>query len=511
MEGIMKIRIISLTAFIIFLFACNNAAEDVRTPPIGDTADILTNWAKDFGNSQEELIHHSIVDDDGSLYITGVFRGTVNFNPAGNEERTALGGDIFVAKYNSTGIFQWVNTYSSPGFDRGVNLATDATGIYLLGQMTGSVSFDTNATLDSGANVNRGLFLLKLNKQGTYQWVQPLAYSSNGNGTLNYHYIGTFMRLGQNAIYITGSFEEQINFNPQGNADLRRSAGSKDIFQMKLNTTGSLQWVHTIGSAGYDMGHGVVIKADGGPIFVGHIDGTVDLNPHVDVVDEYTSLANPRNTEYSTDIFITRYDANGTYIGSQVIGGEQDDWIYGVESDTAGNLYLAGIFQGSADFDPSNEVFRLTAGAAGDGYDIFLSKFNSTGVHQWTRSFGGVNYHYDFGLNLHVNNNNNIYLARCYLDRSLLNPDNSQQHWASQGDADIFMSKFLANGSFQWSKIMGGAGWDCATSLTSNGGAIYMAGKYSSQMNIPDLTATFSANSSMAVSTDVFVIRLDEQ
>ncbi|MEX2186009.1 MAG: hypothetical protein WD875_04405, partial [Pirellulales bacterium] len=81
----------------------------------------------------------------GSIYATGLFQGTVDFNPgAGNYTRTTAGGsDIFVVQLTATGNFGWDETFGSTGDDVSFGIAVDTTGVvHLAGTFDGTVDFD---------------------------------------------------------------------------------------------------------------------------------------------------------------------------------------------------------------------------------------------------------------------------------------------------------------------------------------------------------------------------------
>src|SRR4051812_25844175 len=72
-------------------------------------------WGNFFGGTGKDDIYASCVDPSGNLYVAGSFSGTVDFDPgAGVTQRsasTATDVDAFVAKFNSSGVFQWVSTF----------------------------------------------------------------------------------------------------------------------------------------------------------------------------------------------------------------------------------------------------------------------------------------------------------------------------------------------------------------------------------------------------------------
>ena len=72
-----------------------------------------------------------------------------------------------------------------------------------------------------------------------------------------------------------------------------------------------------------------------------------------------------------------------TNYGSITFGGTDTDYGHGVAVDGSGNVYTTGVFVGTVDFGAGNVT------SAG-GYDVFVTKRNAAGAHQWTTTFGGT-------------------------------------------------------------------------------------------------------------------------
>jgi len=85
-------------------------------------------WVKQMGGTGEANYMDMAVDASGSVYVTGYFTGTVDFDPgAGVLDLTSNGGqDIFVCKLDQNGNFIWVKQIGSTGRDRGTSIALDA-------------------------------------------------------------------------------------------------------------------------------------------------------------------------------------------------------------------------------------------------------------------------------------------------------------------------------------------------------------------------------------------------
>ena len=86
------------------------------------------------------------------------------------------------------------------------------------------------------------------------------------------------------------------------------------------------------------------------------------------------------------------------------MGGASDDAGNSIAVDASGKVYITGIFQGTADFDPGPGVFKLTS--AGNN-DIFVNKLDASGNFVWAKSMGGPAY--DHGNSLTVDAAGNVW------------------------------------------------------------------------------------------------------
>jgi hypothetical protein len=272
---------------------------------------------------------------------------------------------------------------------------------------------------------------------------------------------------------LAGAFNGSADFDQGGAGDVRTSAGWEDIFLMKINSDGSYGWTQTLGSTGFDMGHAVAVDPSDNVYFTGHFGGTVDLDPTA-ATQEFTSNNN------SADVFVIKYDSAGAYQWTQTMGGDGWDGTYNTETDSAGNLYISGLFEGTSDLDPSSGVDSHTATGS---VDIFLTKLNANGTYAWSRTFGeAAGFYYvnrwNWGNSMSVDKDGNAYLARCFVNTMDFDPATGDSK-TSAGLTDIFLTRVNADGSYGWTKTMGGPGLDCANANTvDNDGNIYVTGNY---------------------------------
>jgi len=188
---------------------------------------------------------------------------------------------------------------------------------------------------------------------------------------------GTVIVDKSNNVYIAGRFASvACDFNPGGTPDIhsthnpappgstwQRQYEAWDAFISKYASDGTFQWAKTWGGNGQDNATG--LAADGaGQVYVsGWFSGTVDFDPG-DGVDNHTS-----NGHF--DAFLGQFDSGGSFQWAKTWGGSGLD-SSGVTLDAVGNVYAAGTFMSTVDFDPSGGVDNHAAVGA---KDAFITKF----------------------------------------------------------------------------------------------------------------------------------------
>lgn len=112
-------------------------------------------WAKSFGGWDYDYLMDMVVDEEGSVYVTGFFYDFICFDTLCVAAASSDTSDIFVAKYDSTGIPVWAKTFGSNGIDEGRALGLDHEGNLLLaGGYSGTVTFDTFSLTTSDTAYN---------------------------------------------------------------------------------------------------------------------------------------------------------------------------------------------------------------------------------------------------------------------------------------------------------------------------------------------------------------------
>ena len=287
-------------------------------------------WVKSYGsNSGNDLGRDVAIDSNDNIYMLGTYRGTVDF---GADDVVATDADIFLIKFNSSGVFQWVYTAGGTGFDDSRALALDSNdNPYITGSYSNTVNFGGGNI--TAANTN-DLFILKLNSSGTYQDI----YTSNIDTTTKGK--GLFVDSSGN-IYATGTFQNTVNF---GGGNITSSG--MDIYLLKLNSSFAFQWVKRFasgnGASGQALGLAVTVDDDGNVYSGGQIGGSYNLGGQ--------SVVSGSNN----DVYIVKHDSSGTFQWSKTfggsVGGDGTDKAQDIVIDSNDFIITVGQAKGSTDF-----------------------------------------------------------------------------------------------------------------------------------------------------------------
>jgi hypothetical protein len=319
------------------------------------------------------------IDAWDHVYVVGDFTGSqCDFNPWGMHDvhtnHPAPSGspakwffDAYLSKFDSSGNFVWAKTWGAEGYDDGPGVAVDTSGNIYVGGMYAST--DPNLNFDPGggpaglghpahdSGILVDVFLSKFAPDGTFQWVRTWG----AQGTDEVGNSVTVDKLGH--VYLGGRFGcSNCDFNPGGTPDPHSSHGDLDAFVMKVAPNGDFQWARTWGGAGADATGGLTTDEADNIYVSGLFNNTVDFGP-----------ASQASSHGLTDAFLSMFDPTGTFLGAFTWGGSGNDGSNKPGRDTSGNVYAAGWFQGSLDFDPGSGSEIHTASG---NTDAFLAIFN---------------------------------------------------------------------------------------------------------------------------------------
>jgi len=267
------------------------------------------------------------------------------------------------------------------------------------------------------------VYVVKLDANGNLQWTKTIGGENNDWGL-------SLIQTSDGGYAIAGY---TYSFG----------AGLTDVYVVKLDANGNLQWTKTIGGKIWENGHSLIQTSDGGYAIAGD---TYSLNAA------------------DWDFYVVKLDANGNLQWTKTIGGENIDRGYSLIQTSDGGYAIAGTTQSFG---------------AGE-WDVYVVKLDAHGNLQWTKTIGGPES--EIGQSLIQTSDGGFAIA-------------GETYSFGAGGRDVYVIKLDANGNLQWTKTIGGTDWDVGHSLiqTSDGGYAIAGETYS-----------FGAGGK-----DVYVVKLD--
>ena len=469
-------------------------------------------WVQQMGGTDFDSGRGVATDAFGNVYTTGEFNGTADFdgdNATDGDKRTSFGeSDVYLAKHDSDGNFQWVVQMGGASFtaDTAGGIAVDGLGnVYTTGQFAGTADFDGVSDGNPGGTLfsfgESDVYLTKHDSNGTLQWVRQMG----GPGFDAGEDVATDA-FGN--VYTTGSFRDTADFDPVCVTELT-SVGEIDVYLAKHDSNGTLQWVQQMGGPDVDRSRGVATDLAGNVYTTGQFSDTADFGPGFG--NQLTSFA-------GRDVYLSKHDTSGTFQWVKQVGGIDSNFGLGVATDAGGSVYTTGVFNGTADFDPPPPVGEgeptPTPGAEltsfGEG-DVYLTKHDTAGNFLWVKQMGGVNT--DIGWGLATDAGGSVYTTGSFSGTADFDADSppAAAIVTSIGGGAVFLTKHDSTGNFLWVRQMSGPqstgrGFGVTTDALGN---VYTTGDFTgSAMDFDAGKATAGQTLTSFGNNDIFLTKM---
>jgi len=392
-------------------------------------------WARTWGGDNPESVGSICIDTSENIYLTGVFGGTIDFDPGPGEDlHTGVGFmDAYLTRYDSDGNYIWTVTWGGSAVEIGTGVAVSPQGdVYVTGEFTETVDFDPGTGEWSGSsNGDNDIYLSKFGSGGDFIW-------ANIWGGPGEDYPGGVSVDPDGRPYVAGKFRDTVDFDPNSGTENRTSNGSGDCFLICFMVGGNFKWVDTWGGTGdewaseieYDPKHEVFYVA-------GNFMNDVDFDPGPGV-DNHISVG-------QLDSFLSCLDSSGAFLWARTWGGTANEYTFDVEVDQSTGPAVSGFFNSPVvDFDPGAGNDDHTGNG---GFDACLSMFDSDGNYIWARTWGGIDYDAAPGIAM-SHESPCIYIVGEFKGTVDMDPSPANDDHVSNGESDAFLSKFLPDGSW---------------------------------------------------------------
>ena len=369
----------------------------------------------------------------------------------------------------------FIKTYGGKENDFGYSVKQTTDGGYIL---TGSTN--------SFGNGNYDVYLIKTNSQGTEEWNKTLGGSNQEGGySVQQTTDGGYIVTGNTYSYGNGEYDVWlIKTDSQGIIEWNKTFGGSeyddgrsvqqttdggyiitgktdsfgnggyDVYLIKTNSNGNEEWNKTFGGSNWDVGNSVQQTSDGGYIITGYTFSFGNVNGQ-------------------NDVWLIKTDSNGNEEWNQTFGGSQNEYGSSIQLTTDGGYIITGSTVYTENFDG----------------DVLLIKTNSEGIEEWNKTFGGTDFYSGSSVQ-QTTDGGYIISGYTIVD---YNP-----RWGNS-NVDVYLIKTNSNGNEEWNKTFGGNKSDRGHSVqqTTDGGYI--------------ITGSTSSFGSFTHDSDIWLIKTDSE
>lgn len=342
--------------------------------------------------------------------------------------------------------------------------AVDGAGnTYVTGSLQAPIDFDPANVHADGSDIltPRGTsdaYVVKYNADNSFAWARTLGGDYVRQSNLDELERGNGIRVdGAGNVYVTGTFFGQADFG----AIRLTSAGNADAFVAKLNGSGTVVWAKSWGSSGQDVGNDLAVDGAGNVVAVG-------TSAYSDPVSGWIA-----NTSQ-----VRKYGPTGAAVWNASFAGPTHA-AYGVATDAANNVYVAGRFSGTVDFNPDARKANYASGNYGSGYVL---KLTSAGAYGWVSTFQTRTTSQSYGSAMTINDlavdpAGNVAVVGNFQGEIDFNPSASvDTRLPDTRRVNGFVVKLASNGSLAWARHTGG---DAANAVAfDTAGAAYVTGTF---------------------------------
>ena len=373
-------------------------------------------WQVCFGGTNSDHAHKIRQTPDGGYIVAG---STVSNN--GDVFGNNGGADFWVLKTSHTGAVQWKKTYGGSNNEEAFSVDLTNDGGYIIVGHTLSNNLDVSG--------NHGYYdgwAVKIDGSGNIQWQRALG----GSG---WEEIWDVQQTEDGGYILAG-------WATSNDGDLTINQGSLDVWVVKLNSNGTLQWQKSFGGSSEDRGYSIIQTTDGGYL-VGGESSSADG-------DATNNLGN-------SDYWVLKLNFEGKIEWQKSLGGASIDRANDVIEAADGGFVLFG------------QTYSTNGDVSGNhgNNDQWLVKLNKSGDLEWQKAFGGSNEEYATSIHRTMDGG--------YVMTGQTQSNNGDVV-GNDGGADIWIVKTDALGVLQWQKTLGGtqAEWGNSVQQTIDNGFI---------------------------------------
>lgn len=314
-------------------------SNDIWIVKIDNSGNII--WDKIIGGGMIDAIESATLTNDGGVAVFG-WTGSQNGDVSVNYGYY----DMWLVKLNSDGEIVWDKSFGTDDFDYGYSVIQTSDSGFLIGG-TSTIGNYGNLTCIPHS-IDAEVIILKLDLLGNIEW-QNCYGGSEHDGAFELLEIGDgYMILG---------------YADSNDGDVTGHHGESDIWIIKTDFFGNINWEHCFGGNNGEFAHNLFIQENGDFIIFGQTysnDGDV--------------FGNHSLSEYESDIWFVKLNSEGEFLTQQCFGGIGSEIVeFGVVKKSDNNFVIAG----QTNYGPSYDVACAPHGSLGTDTDYWVFEIDS--------------------------------------------------------------------------------------------------------------------------------------
>jgi len=362
-------------------------------------------------------------------------------------------------------------------------IAVDSAGNrYIAGAIDSSLKVGSSSVSSRGGGLEAIVVKLDSSGKGVWAWVGGSVATTDSPAMAR----GIAVDSGGYS-YVTGSFTGKSCVFDVNAKQPKDSKGGKDLFVVKLDKNGKVQWATFAGAAGDEEGHAIALDGKGGVVLTGSFQGSVPFGS--------TTLTAQKDSAGKTtgDIFVARLDAaKGAFSWATALGSAGSEQGKAIAVDSTGNSYVAGSFDGKITYDktasPPRAIEPTPYNTGGSAYseDIFVISLDSAGKVRWATATGSK--HDNESANaIALDGAGGLVLTGAFAGATIFGSTTLSASLDANGyggGTDFFLAWMTTAGSFTKAIAASGTGNDAGHGLAvASNGNIHLTGHIGAPMN----------------------------
>ncbi len=297
-------------------------------------------WERNYGGSGEDDAHSLQVTDNGEYIVAG-YSYSSNGDLGGNYGSA----DYWLLKLDASGNIEWEQNYGGSNYDVARHVIQTVDGGYVLSGS--SFSSDVDVSNNQGYD---DFWTVKVDSSGNIEWEENY-------GGSDYDGAHTIRQTADSGFVMTG----YVN---SGDGDVSNFYGGGDLWVVRTDSLGTLQWERNYGGSGKGSGRCIEVLPGGDLLLAGSTSSS-----------DYDVSANNGQDDY----WLARLDSSGNILWENNYGGSSTEELSTVMSTSDGGYLLQG-------HSSSND------GDVGGNYgnsDYWTVKLDPSGNIEWEQNYGG--------------------------------------------------------------------------------------------------------------------------